>query len=1196
MADLPIDVVTLSGNGKLSGKKVVVTASCELMHNHLPASAIDPTKDLLIAEDSEGSPLVFSIGSDKRLRLLRHDSSVPGGWSSLELFAGVAAYTDAVTADISQDGSGNISVAAALMRADGSGTDVLFAPMLSNRTGQTDWNGFKTIAKAVGGIDHAFSASRLLLGSSDDGAPPSLTAVGKLGAQQHYYLLPDPASNATLLNFPEDLGSDPSALQDLAYGFALGQRAAWFLYTLGQSQSLICTAFATASDPAYTYDFSPGQKSIPASLRYTCIATPTSAGSNPLSISSDLYVGTADGISLFRGAKIDQFQTVATGINDVRQIVVRSKGDMVSVWAMSSPNELWYISGSVSKRTWNTPILFSNDCIHVAPIRSGQVGANEVFAVASDLSLTHSVQDPTSTLWHQSKIRVANSKFLLNVNTYTSTLHFEDETGTPYIGQQLDLTSSDWMYATVNGRLLSLDIDSPAAVTTDSTGNITVIVPASDISTPILHISSADLPGIVNVYPNGRVHQGLSSIRTGADLKGATANGKPVVDPSMDPNTADGTASNISQLADAGSQLASGTREAGAVYLSLSAARQNGALDIARIPHAMAVGATLTQGAWVPHTMAAVAPLSSIGDSIEMIAGDFLHWVENTFEDGLKAIMKGVTELKDGTTFLIQKLEDGLHFVMNLAGKVLSVALKTLGAVLKALNFVLKLIGIDLKAILAWLGHLLGWDVIWDTHKAMASLVRNGLDFAGQKIDGEIDFIKSQVMGALTSAKQTIDSLVVPPSVASQNLRSPGGTNAARNNSRNSAPANMVSYQMQHGGMLNGTSATVVAAGSLDNFSNDIIEPLIETVASDLVKIAEDLLALLKNPAGTVAEVKQLAADLLNLLLDPIIKLMEGLFKIVKELFDTVKSAVEGDIGIPFLGELYEFVTDLLGEEESFNVINATCFLLAIPIVEISRAAGMSTPADSCLGDSDLFQKLSTSHGAVRNSPMGNPAAPRFAAMSLMVTPAANASKPDAPAESPADNSLAHSYSVDGGFLGAGISLFEIVATLIGSISNNENSPFTFDAGTLGKVVLAMSLIRYAGTFPLRAGDYPYDAWATKVPAWVISAAGTILTLCLKMKGKISEEAEGYFGGVVNAITWVLLLVGDGIARDDALTWCVDIFSCGGGTALGVGQGSKNPYVIGGGLMSCAVGMSLGFALAASANLNDVVHLVNVGG
>lgn len=1222
-----IDVVSLPGAGALDGRIVSAQVSCELMKNQQPASPLNPTRDSLVAYDTLGRPMVFSIGTDGRLWLMRLDSEATSGWSVIDLTAGFSGYTTARAFDLSQDRKGRISIVAALSKEGADATDLFAAPLLSNDA-QTDWSALATHARLIAGVDPGFAAERIRMGSSDDGPAPLTVAAGSIAGHKYYYQLTGFDQPATKLEFPENVSPDGDGLMDVSLGYAFGQRGVYFLYKIGDTETLECTTLADPLQGSVSYDYSPGNAHLPAglqNLRYNCIATPTGSGTNAFTLSSDVYVGTDSGVYLFRDARAGSLQKVADGLADVHQVVVRDDGQNLSVWAMCSPSQLYYITGTKGPEyTWNAPILFSASAVHVAPIRSPARGANELFVVDQDASVTHWWQDPGTTLWQQRLLHVPQSSFLLDFESFTTHLHLEDGDGNPLVGQAVRVTASEWTYATGNGRLYSLDRDTPAEIPTDGMGNVTLVQMAASIHTPILHLQADCFGGTLNVYPNGKVLQGLQAVQTGADLTAArTQDGKPVLEGTYDDDTVSGVAANVSQLTGASGQYVTGARPAGTTFVTVEAdgAKHDGVLQVAHLPANFAVGMQLKAGGWQPHTQASMAALSVGGalDDIEDWAGDALHWVETAFSDGIKLVEKGVTYLKDGVSFVIRKVEEGLQFVLSIAGKVLTIALKTLGSVLKALNWVLKLVGIDLKKILAWLGHLFGWDDIWDTHKVIAAVMRDAVEYAVRKADTEIDHWRASVDDALNGVGDRIRGLVLSPQLAGASVR---GTAAAQRagapagTSLNSPPANFSLYQVQHGGMLAGGAA--VALPGSDPFSafvNDVLTPAASALATALQRDLADLQRLWSDPSSTLQSAVTLAADLVDTILQPIRAVIDGFLTLLQDALGALASLLTDPLDLPFLSSFYEWVTDLLGEEEDLTVTNAVALLIAIPVTVVSKAAtghapfangtfGMDEPGffDRMLGAPQPPAPSPAPARALAAAPAMRVAADmvatdRVPVMALASAPVPSMAKGTATAgtatagAAAADDGESHAasgYSRYGGMIGA-------VASVAAGISNMISTTIETEPGTMNtadKVALGFNIVQCATTVPLPRKDQSDAAYGLKATAFGIWA------LYSALQWKLPKEPEVRGGALagIDALLLVMALVADGLSHEEAGTWCVDIFSNAGGIVQGVSQAFKQGegMVVGAGISY--FGSLVAIILCMVADEDEIVQFVNVGG
>lgn len=1191
-----IDQVSIPGAGTFAGKNVEVGVSCELMKNQLPGSDIDATTETAVVQDANGQPMIFTIGSDRHLRVLTMPSPSASGFVATDLLVGFPAHTEATAFDVTQDRSGRISLAAALKRADGTGTDVLASALVSDDLAKTDWSAFHKFAVEVSGIDPRFTASAVQIGSSDDDKAPATIVVGAIGEQDFYYRFDDPSAPATKLEFPENVPAGGAGVR-MSMGFAFGDRATWFLYRTGQGQTLEATTQPADGGKSLTYDYSPGYQSIPA-CPFNCATTAPGTQTDPFSMSSDIYVGTDTGVYLFQDAHAGKLTTVTDQLKDVHQVVVSEDTANLSVWAMCSPSELYYVYGKKGPAgyTWNAPILFAANVIHVAPMRSRTRQANELFVVNQDLTVTHHWQDPASTLWRHRTLSVPKTSYVFDAPTFTTVIHVEDAVGDPVSGAVLEVTSSEWFYGTANGLVYSIDIDMPAAVPTDAMGTMTLIALTADIAPPIFHISSGIFDGVINVYPNGGLQKGFARINSGDKLKQQRAAGQPLVDPKTDPGTLAGVADNISRLQTTGYAHSPGLSTSGNTFIVVDPVKHTGAMAALQLPADSAVAMTLSGGVWRAHDDPAAVLAAMPGgpfDSIVDAAGDALHWLEHALVQGIKLIENGVTVLEDGVSFVLQPISDGLQFVLNIGAKVLRIALTAVGAVFKALNWVLKLVGIDLAKVLAWLGHLFGWDDIWASHKVIASMMRSGIEFAVSQGSAELEKIRAIVAEALADAKTDVakwvlgshDAGLSPNAVAHQQRSSPPSA------AHRSAPGGFALYQLQFSGMLLGDSLTPLTLPTgFGDMVNDVVVPTVAAVIEDLEKDVEDMVKICTDPANTLEDVRKLLVDLVDTVIDPVATLVDGIFKFVEDLVAAVLQALEHEIEIPFLTEFYEFLTDFLGAEEDFTLVNGIALLAAIPFVEICRIVDGEAPfAKGSLGlDSpSLFQTLAGQEPRPALA-MGPPEA------------AAGAAPDDGDDSTP---STVQSYSKWGSLIGALAGIASAVCDVIawaierskkkgkgGGASNgggNEGGLSVLDLIGIG-----INILKYAMTFPVPVETDELD-WRLQTAAWAIGVAETISIPFIPG----DETWKAGAGAVIDTAIMELGVFGDAARDPGWLGWTADIISNISGPVRGIGGAAKEEVTLlsGIGLGWVGAGAGLMYVLVTEGE-DGFYRLVNPGG
>ena len=114
--------------------------------------------------------------------------------------------------------------------------------------------------------------------------------------------------------------------------------------------------------------------------------------------------------------------------------------------------------------------------------------------------------------------------------------------------------------------------------------------------------------------------------------------------------------------------------------------------------------------------------LSDTWDDVTHFAGDVWHGIKDAANAVIDVVNQGVVFLKNGVSFMIGKLEDGFNFLIKIGGQALKIVLNGLASGLKAVTWLLEVIGAALGKVLSWIGHLMGWDKIWETHKIIAAM------------------------------------------------------------------------------------------------------------------------------------------------------------------------------------------------------------------------------------------------------------------------------------------------------------------------------------------------------------------------------------------------------------------------------------------------------------------------------------------
>jgi len=310
--------------------------------------------------------------------------------------------------------------------------------------------------------------------------------------------------------------------------------------------------------------------------------------------------------------------------------------------------------------------------------------ANELFVVDQQQQVVHYWQDPNTTLWSQRTISIADQSYLLNFNSYTTHIQLQDQNGMALANIPLAINCSTWSYATINGRIYSLDQDVLAQVPTDALGNLTIILPASDLTAPIIHVQADFIDQTLNIYPHGKISKGFQTIKSGDDLKNAkTADGSPVISGNFDSTALNSVAQNIGQLHQLSSQIVGPMGNNTYVVLTAKNTKQTGKLNSSQ-----PVAKQLTMQVSRNRSVATLS-LNSVDDIFDDIGdafGDVWHEIEHFFVAGIDKIEQGITYLSNGVSFLIKEAEQGLNFILKVADKVYNIVLDSIASIYFPIN------------------------------------------------------------------------------------------------------------------------------------------------------------------------------------------------------------------------------------------------------------------------------------------------------------------------------------------------------------------------------------------------------------------------------------------------------------------------------------------------------------------------------
>jgi hypothetical protein len=220
---------------------------------------------------------------------------------------------------------------------------------------------------------------------------------------------------------------------------------------------------------------------------------------------------------------------------------------------------------------------------------------------------------------------------------------------------------------------------------------------------------------------------------------------------------------------------------------------------------------------------------------------------------------------------------------------------------------------IAFKTVLKWIGKLIGWDAIWDTHKWISKMTRNGSESLSNSMDRSIPLMKNSIQEYITHLQDNLSDLTdndLPEDIEPKN-------NLLTNifGGIISPIFNWPMYQLLHSGAL--SKLYDLTLGNIP-FLNDFIEKQAEVykyVENFVREEMDQIIAFAKNPDFSTKGLLRLFEPILTRILKTVDKLIQGLLDFLVQAFKEALSIINSPIKIPFLTPMVSFIAKLMGEE-----------------------------------------------------------------------------------------------------------------------------------------------------------------------------------------------------------------------------------------------------------------------------------------
>jgi outer membrane protein assembly factor BamB len=549
--------------------------------------------------------------------------------------------------------------------------------------------------------------------------------------------------------------------------------------------------------------------------------------------------------------------------------------------------------------------------------------------------------------------------------------------------------------------------DEPAAFQSDSSGKLTLSVPASTniqpetgsgLSTPALTLwaSFMDPSERILIYADQRLHARLQSI-TGADLQNAASY-----------NSTDPTQPGPALLA-AGFQGPQGLDNANAVASAI-----NNSICL-QAPSPKPTGDVSTQYLAFPQTMIGVqycatpptaprtpapgqipnwsltfpvtggatfAPYSSAAQaqlraaSAREILG--LGPAGSIFSDIAHFIQNVINGIENVAETVWQAAENAVSVVIHTAENVYQLTVQTIEDAAHVVLGILKSVAADVEnaveKILEALSWLFDWTDILNTHAQIKTIINNAFAHTTSLI-GTLqtetttffDGLKSTIASDFTSL---IGQCTATLGNGTQNYGDPNQA-YTQGSDNYSVQGNWLYHKSMtgalgpNGSVTVGGSSLALAPKAVQETLAQAMEQFLSSVASEAVQIAEDLAQLVLNAVKELwtvlsdpaqargATLANLLGNLESLLLD-LVSLGEDVttafFTMVQIVVNMVQTALNTPIDIPLISELYSWIT----HGDSLTILDLFCLIVAVPTTVVYKAFTGTAPFSSAPADEAL--------------------------------------------------------------------------------------------------------------------------------------------------------------------------------------------------------------------------------------------------
>ncbi|EWY82057.1 hypothetical protein FOYG_14177 [Fusarium oxysporum NRRL 32931] len=674
-----------------------VTSSCELMDNAFPAAKVKLKGDFFVAQDEAGENMIFSVDDDGALQLILRNEMGDNAIVHLSSKFGVAAAEVVTALAVNQDADGTIHLVFAARQKDGSSKLFVVEPMAPKRQ---DWNTTESLmSRLYSGEQWAINIREFLIGSSNDKKNTypcfymTFNHIDKT-TEDVWAVCVDPVTRQWSRQKTFELPTNAITVLGKCPGNIPLHRGLFVLYEESDSLQLKFIGFnPTKENPTLRSFAQPVPK-----------GATTLASFESDSGFTDLLVSGADGLSYRTAQQVFQVDkspfTVLSSdpaFEHTTQMQVAQTKEHLSIWSLSPEKALCYQEFSIPAKgslpAEITPVIPLLDKVskdgRFACLRNPKLGQRLFFVDDTD-TIRMFEQSVESGMWQQPvEISIPHSDKMIEFSSHTILVTVEEIDGTPMALEPLLLCSSISVECLVNGVWIRTSPTDKKEVSTDASGQLTVIIRSEGLSTPVITLTSGTSGkkifsgGRLEIDPMQKLWSTIGKISSAQDLKNMKLpDGSSFVREGLSDKELEEAAKTLSHLHKVKSEMADD--EANGIFDSIKQGFQ-----------------TIANRAW--------GAIMSISNKIKEV------------------VESGVNKVKEVVEIAVKKVKEAWNFVVEVKDKVWNFVLETASQVAAAMQTVLDTVVKGWEYLKEKLGFIFNWGDIVKTKNIIANMTTQGI-------------------------------------------------------------------------------------------------------------------------------------------------------------------------------------------------------------------------------------------------------------------------------------------------------------------------------------------------------------------------------------------------------------------------------------------------------------------------------------